>query len=111
MQTAICTGLDELESRSNYFKGNDPELWITNVPQYQRVKYDQIYEGIDLVYYFRNGNVEFDFILEPGSDPAEIRMDFSGAQNLKIGEDGNLTVFAGGHELVYKKPRSMAGVG
>jgi hypothetical protein len=44
-------GLNELPGRSNYFIGNDPKKWRTNVPSYTRVKYEGVYPGVDLVYY------------------------------------------------------------
>jgi len=48
---AKATGTDELPGTSNYFIGNDPAKWRTNVPTYAKVKYEGIYSGIDLVYY------------------------------------------------------------
>jgi len=46
---AKVTGVDELAGTSNYFIGNDPTKWRTNVPTYAKVKYEGIYSGIDLV--------------------------------------------------------------
>ena len=48
---ASVTGLDELPGKSNYFLGNDPKRWRTNVPHYARVRYESIYPSVDLVYY------------------------------------------------------------
>jgi hypothetical protein len=45
------TGLDELPGKSNYFIGNDPKKWRTNVPTYAKVRYEEVYPGIDVVYY------------------------------------------------------------
>jgi hypothetical protein len=47
--SARLVGLDELESKSNYFIGNDPKKWLTDVPTYSRVKYENLYPGVDLV--------------------------------------------------------------
>jgi len=44
-------GLDELASRTNYFSGSDPAQWHTDIPTYARVRYAQVYSGIDMVYY------------------------------------------------------------
>ena len=38
-------------AKANYFLGNDPKKWRTNVPTYARVKYKDVYQGVDLVYY------------------------------------------------------------
>jgi hypothetical protein len=59
---AKVTGTDELAGTSNYFIGNDPAKWRTNVPTYAKVKYEGIYPGIDLVYYGNQRQLEYDFI-------------------------------------------------
>jgi hypothetical protein len=74
---AKVVGLDPLPGKSNYFIGNDPKKWRTNVSQYAKVKYEGIYSGIDLVYYGNpsaEGRVEYDFIVAPGADPKAIRL-------------------------------------
>jgi hypothetical protein len=45
------TGSEPLPGRAHYFIGNDPTKWQTNVPMYAKVQYDDLYAGIDLVYY------------------------------------------------------------
>src|SRR5229473_2362942 len=45
------SGLDQLPGRSNYFIGNDPAKWRRNVAQFARVRYSNVYPGIDLVYH------------------------------------------------------------
>jgi hypothetical protein len=60
-------GLDELPGKSNYFIGNDPKKWRTNVPSYAKVKYASVYPGVDLVYYGNEGGqLEYDFVVAPG---------------------------------------------
>ena len=49
------TGVDELPGKSNYFIGNDPKKWRTDVPNYAKVKYENVYPGVDLVYYGHQG--------------------------------------------------------
>ncbi len=63
---ASMEGLEKLPGISNYFLGNDPAMWRTNVPHYQRVRYPQVYPGIDLVYYGNPRQLEYDFIVAPG---------------------------------------------
>ena len=71
---AKVTGLEELPGKSNYFLGNDPKKWRTNVPHFARVRFEDVYPGIDLVYYgTEQGQLEYDFIVHPGADPAIIR--------------------------------------
>ena len=64
---AVVTGSDELPGKSNYFIGNDPSKWRTNVPTYAKVRYESVYPGVDLVYYgAQGGELEYDFVVAPG---------------------------------------------
>ena len=71
---AKVTGLEELPGKSNYFIGNDPKKWRTNVSNYARVNYANVYPGVDLVYYGKQGQLEYDFVVQPGADPRSIRL-------------------------------------
>jgi hypothetical protein len=73
---APSSGVDELPGRSSYFIGNDPKKWRSNVPSYAKVKYENVYPGVDLVYYGNRGQLEYDFVVAPGSDPGVIRLGF-----------------------------------
>jgi hypothetical protein len=44
-------GRDPLVTRTHYFNGNDARQWRTDVPNFQRVAYQDVYPGIDLVFY------------------------------------------------------------
>ena len=71
---AQISGADELPGKTNYFIGNDPSKWRTNIPTYAQVKYADVYSGIDLVYYGNQQQLEYDFIVSPGSNPNAIRL-------------------------------------
>ncbi|HLB93023.1 MAG TPA: SBBP repeat-containing protein [Terriglobales bacterium] len=87
---ARIIGMDELAGRTNYFIGNDPSKWRTNVPTYSRVKYQEIYSGIDLVYYGNQRQLEYDFIVSPGADPHLIALDIVGAKRIRQDAHGDL---------------------
>jgi hypothetical protein len=97
-------GADRLPSISNYFLGNRPERWRGNVPQYRRVRYRQLYPGIDLVYYGNGRQLEYDFTVEPGADPRRIRLRFAGAEEVRLDHSGDLVLRVGGAELRQRKP-------
>ena len=100
-------GINEQPGKSNYFIGNDPEKWRTNVPHYGKVQYREVYPGIDLVYYgSEQGQLEYDFIVAPGADPANIRMNFEGAEQIHIDENGDLVV-----HLADSRPSTPLGAG
>jgi hypothetical protein len=86
------TGQAELEGRSNYFIGNDPQRWRTNVPNFARVSYEGVYPGIDLVYYGHGRQLEYDFVVAPDANPNQIRLAFDGADDLSLDEHGDLLI-------------------
>ena len=88
-------GLERLPGVTNYFIGNDPAKWRSNVPGYAKVKYEGIYPGIDLVYYDNgDGRLEYDFIVSPGADPGQIALSIEDAQDVKVDPSGDLVISA-----------------
>src|SRR5262249_40360627 len=73
------SGVEPLQTTSNYFIGNDPGRWRTNVANFAKVKYESVYPGVDLVWYGNQGQLEHDFIIAPGADPTRIKLSFAGA--------------------------------
>ena len=71
-------GLDKLQGISNYFIGQDASKWVTNVPNYRRVKLHEVYPGIDIVFYANERDIEYDFVVKPGADPNQIEVEFPG---------------------------------
>ena len=86
----IVEGIDELPGRVNYFRGSDSTKWHTDIRTYARVKYRDIYPGIDLVYYGNQRQLEYDFVVRPGAQPRSIRLAFSGARALELDASGDL---------------------
>jgi hypothetical protein len=98
--------LDQLQGRSNYFVGSDAKAWITNIPQYSKIRVGNIYKGIDMVLYGNQQELEYDFVLRPGADVHDIIMDFKGIDKLSVSRDGTLILRTGGRELGLKHPES-----
>ena len=109
---AKVAGLEELPGKANYFIGNDPKKWRTNVATYAKVKYKDVYPGVDLVYYGNEGKLEYDFVVAPGADPRAIAFGIetgkSSTDNLKSkmrrDADGDLVVEADSGEVRFHKP-------
>jgi hypothetical protein len=97
-------GLNRLPGKSNYFIGNDSKNWRTDVPSYARVKYSDVYPGIDLVFYGNQRKLEYDFVVAPGADPKAIALDITGARKLRIDANGNLMMAVPGGEVELQKP-------
>jgi hypothetical protein len=96
-------GADELPGKTNYFIGNDPAKWHTNIPTYSKVHYSSVYPGVDLLYYGNEGSLEYDFVVSPGADPAAIQLAFEGAIPA-IDSDGDLVLKVGQDEIRFRKP-------
>jgi hypothetical protein len=84
------TGLDAQPGTIHYFTGNDPGRWRRNVPHYGRVRYEGIYPGVDAIFYGDRRQMEFDFVVAPGADPAAIRMRVEGADSVELTAGGGL---------------------
>ena len=97
-------GLGEQPGKSNYLVGNNPSRWKTNIPQYSMVKFTDIYPKIDLLYYGVPGKLEYDFVVNPGGNPGDIRLAFQGAQKIETGEKGGLEIRVGGEKLELNLP-------
>jgi hypothetical protein len=95
---------DSSPSIANYFLGSNPQNWRTNVPVYSRVRYRNLYPGIDLVFYGNAGRIEYDFAVSPGADPSRIRIALSGAGRIGLTGRGDLTITVGGEAIAFLKP-------
>ena len=103
-QNTEIAGSDRLPGHSSYFIGNDPSRWHRNIPQFARVHYREVYPGIDLAFYGKQGRLEYDFEVSPGSDPRQIKLDFKGTESLKVAADGALVLTMGDRELRFEAP-------
>jgi hypothetical protein len=85
--------MEILPGTTNYFTGDDPAAWRSNIPNYRKVEYSNIYPGIDLVYYGnRSGRLEHDFAVKPGADPSNIQMRLNGADSVQLLQNGDLQI-------------------
>src|SRR4029077_8440274 len=101
---AAVTGVEQMPGKSNYFIGNDPSQWRTNVPNYAKVRYQGVYRGIDLVYHGTGQQLEYDFIVAPGADPRQIRLGLKGAKRLELTAEGDLLLGTSGEPVRLRKP-------
>jgi hypothetical protein len=101
---ARIAGMDKLPGRTNYFIGNDPSKWHTDVPSYAQVRYSGIYPGVDLVFYGNQRRLEYDFVVAPGADPKAIAMKVDGARKMHINSRGDLVLNVAGGEVELQKP-------
>ena len=75
----------------NYRKGANPSLWFNAIPTFEKVRYQDAFLGIDMVFYAQP-ELEFDLVLAPGTDPQSIHLDYSGFDSVAIEPGGDLTL-------------------
>ena len=106
---ARVAGTQLLPGKSNYFIGNDPKKWRTNIPQFARVNYEAVYPGIDLTYYGDQGQLEYDFRVAANADPSQIAINFDGASTRL--DQGELVLSTGQGDVRFHAPRIYQQVG
>jgi hypothetical protein len=93
--------LDKQPGISNYFIGNDPLKWRTNIPNYGKVALREVYPGIDLIFYSNERQVEYDWVVTPGADPKLIHVKWEGPSQVTKNARGDLVLSA---SLIQQKP-------
>jgi hypothetical protein len=101
---AKATGVEELSGTVNYFIGNDPKKWRTNVSTYGKVEYRNIYPGVDLLYYGNQRQLEYDLVVAPGADPGVARLGISGVSKIRIDQSGDLVLDTSAGVVHLRKP-------
>ena len=75
----------------NYLTGNDKSKHAKNVSLFKEAVVKNIYDGIDIRYYFDNGALRYDYIVHPGADPSTIEFNLTGTEQTRLNTDGDLT--------------------
>jgi len=100
----VIEGEDRQTGYSNFLMGRDPKQWKTNVPHYSRLRYRGVYRGTDLVFYSKDGRFEYDFILAPGADPGQVKLQFDGVDKAQVNRDGDLELRLAGKVIYQRRP-------
>ncbi len=101
---AKISASNQVPGKSNYFLGSDPNQWRTDVASYARVSYQDVYPGVNLAFYGAQRQLEFDFVVAPGADPAPLNFNFTGAQRMKTDDSGNLVISSAAGDILLHKP-------
>lgn len=102
---------ERLPGKVNYFTGNDAAKWRTNLPLFGKVRYRQVYPGIDLTYYGNQRQLGYDFVVAPGADPRRIRFGIRGARTVRINRWGELVLHTAGEDVVQHAPVTYQEIG
>jgi uncharacterized repeat protein (TIGR01451 family) len=96
--------LEHASGATNYFLGNDPSKWRTDVSHFSRIAVRDVYPGIDFIFYGNGRQLEYDAVVAPGADPRKIRMNLSPAKDVTADASGDIVIKAGGSDLRLRKP-------
>lgn len=97
--------LEAFPGKSNVYRGGAGG-WRVGVSRYQKLRYRELYPGIDLLFYEDHGLLEYDFVVSPGADPHAIRLHFDGADRIRVLRNGDLALRTSLGEVVHRKPRT-----
>jgi hypothetical protein len=100
---AAIEPLDRLPAMTDYMVG-PREQWRTGIASFARIRYHEVYPGIDVVYYGNQNQLEYDFVLAPGANPDAIRMKFRGDVHVSLTADGDIALESGGAQVLQKAP-------
>lgn len=100
--TPSINGNQKLTEYYNYFIGNKSENWKGRVPLFEQVRYQSIYEDIDLLLYSQNEFLKYDFIIKPNGNPENIQLDYQGVQISLINESIHIPL--GFNTVIEQKP-------
>lgn len=87
-----CSSEGERKSKINYLIGNDPSRFVTNAPDYNLIKYHELYDKIEARYYSSGNKIKYDYVVKPGGKINDIRMNFEGVKKISIKNDGSLEI-------------------
>ena len=63
---------------------------VMNVQSYQEIRYENIYDQIDLKLYFQDQHMKYDFIVKPGGNISDIALMYQGQDSLYLDANGEL---------------------
>lgn len=101
---AKLNGQQALHGKVNYLIGNDRKKWRTGIPTFRQVQYDDVWAGIDMVWYGTQTELEYDFVVKPGNSVSQIRLSFEGADKIRLDDKGSLIINSNGEEVKHSAP-------
>ncbi len=97
-------GEEQHSGLSHYYAGSDAKQWLSDIPHYGRIKYNNLYKGIDLAYYGNPSQLEYDFIVAPHADPQQIALGYTGVRAITVTKEGDAHLKIGGQTLIQHRP-------
>jgi gliding motility-associated-like protein len=105
-RSAIIEGEKKQKQYYNYFLGNNPAKWQSDIHPFLALDYRNIYQGIDLHVSSSTGNLKYDFMVQPNADASQVILKFEGTDGLRI-KDNNLIISTSIGEVLEMKPVAL----
>ncbi|MDR1180692.1 MAG: PKD domain-containing protein, partial [Bacteroidales bacterium] len=102
-RNTVIKGFQPMEQYYNYYIGSDSTKWASNVKKYEQIRYEQLYPGIDLLFYEEYHTYKYEFVVEKGVDPSLIRLQYEGVDRLSL-KKKNLSIKVGKQEIMERRP-------
>ncbi|MEO5674616.1 MAG: PKD domain-containing protein [Chitinophagales bacterium] len=105
------TAEEMLPDYLNYFLAHTPNEGITNVKQFNRITYRNLYPNIDLVLIASPGknvqqSIAYDFIIHPGGNINDIRYRYHGSSDQMLNNNGMLETGTAQGKIIEMIPES-----
>jgi hypothetical protein len=88
----VGRGIQQQRGAHNYFIGNDPKRWASGVRLFAEARLENLYDGIDALFYLDQGHPRYDLVVQPGADPSQVEMRIEGSNGVSINADGSLAI-------------------
>ncbi|HEY2666660.1 MAG TPA: SBBP repeat-containing protein [Actinomycetota bacterium] len=100
-------GTSELPGTVNYFIGNNPAGWHSNISTYRGVSAQGVYPGVDLAWHGTGPDLEYDFTVAPGANPSQIAFKITGAKALGLTSAGDLKITMPNNSMMLQKAPTL----
>ena len=101
--TQQIEGIHQLSNYHNYYLGNKPENWASNVGLFEEVRYHEIYPGTDLRFYQDGDILKYDFIVSPNTSTEKIQWKYNGVETPEV-KGGNIQIETSLGQISEYKP-------
>lgn len=105
-QRPLIEAIDVSEHHVNLFLGSDPSGWRTGLATSRAVLYKDLFKNTDLKVYGVEKEIEYDWIVKPGGEVADIRFEYRGVLGTSLEPDGSLRVRTRFGDLIHRKPEA-----
>jgi len=99
----LPAGEKKLSQYHNYYVGKDPNKWASHVSLFDKIRYPELYDGVDMIMYQAGNSMKYDFIVQPHADPTVISLEINGADGIKL-VDGKIHIATQVNEMVESEP-------